>query len=278
MNAPDKLDLPFFAYGLFRPGQLAFFQVRDLLGSVVEPVIMNGTLLLRDGLPILDSSGHGHVVGAVLTFSTNRTMEAYDRISAMEPDNHYRWEEAQVDGKAVNVLVGRYPKKGSVYCEDEEWNGWRDPLFTSALDVVEETLGSQEFEWNLKPLFRLQMAYLLLWSAIERYVSLRYGLSNNIMEKIGKLANEPAFATSLRHHVKEERNVFRADSPSKKKSLNANSPQCSVDYYYQVRCNITHRGKAAVRDYELLKQSLTELLPIFRDVLRAAENDALYSV
>ena len=45
------------------------------------------------------------------------------------------------------------------------WNGWDDPLFTSALDVVKETLHSQtQFDWDLKPLFRLQMAYLLLWS------------------------------------------------------------------------------------------------------------------
>ena len=50
----------------------------------------------------------------------------------------------------------------------------------------------------------------------------------------------------------------------------------SVAYYYQVRSNITHRGKGAVRDYDMLRDSLTELLPIFREVLEAAERDAGY--
>lgn len=96
-------------------------------------------------------------------------------------------------GTPANVLVGRYPKKDSCACEDAEWYGWNDPLFTAALDVVEETLESQNFEWNLKPLFRLQMAYLLLWSSIERYVSLRYHLGDRVTEKVGHLANEAAF-------------------------------------------------------------------------------------
>ena len=106
----------------------------------------------------------------------------------MEPDRHYRWHQAPVEGTPANVLVGRSPEKGSVPCEDGEWNGWDDPLFTAALNVVEETLRSQTFDWNLKPLFRLQMAYLLLWSSIERYVSLRYHLGDRVTEKVGQLA------------------------------------------------------------------------------------------
>jgi hypothetical protein len=45
-------------------------------------------------------------------------------------------------------------------------------------------------------------------------------------------------------------------------------------YYYQVRSNITHRGKAVVTDYDTLGKSAKELLPIFRAVLAAAEQDA----
>jgi hypothetical protein len=32
--------------------------------------------------------------------------------------------------------AGRSPRKGSVHCEEDEWNGWNDPLFTAALDKV----------------------------------------------------------------------------------------------------------------------------------------------
>lgn len=277
MKRPPNIDRPFFAYGLFRPGQLAFFQLRELVSTVPEPARVPGSLVLRDGLPIIDPQGQGYTNGALLTFLPERAAEAYARISAMEPDKHYCWHEADADGVSVNVLVGKSPGKGSVPCDDAEWNGWDDPLFTEALDVVEETLKSQVFDWNLKSLFRLQMAYLLLWSAIERYVSLRYHLGDKVTDKVGRLAHESPFAKSLLQHVKVSRNVYRADRPGEKEVLVRNSPDRAVRYYYQVRSNITHRGKGVVRDYDLLEKSLAELLPIFRKVLKAAKRDARYS-
>lgn len=274
MERPRRIDLPFFAYGLFRPGQLAFFQLRELVHRVADPAQVAGSLRLRDGLPIIHPEERGTVRGALLTFLPERTEAAYDRISAMEPDKHYLWRETSVNGISANVLVGRSPEKGSVPCEQAEWNGWNDPLFTAALDVVEETLKSENFDWNLKPLFRLQMAYLLLWSSIERYVSLRYHLGDRVTEKVGQLAREAVFVTGLRSYVREKRTVYRADRPGEKEELNPESPDKAIRYYYQVRSNITHRGKGVVRDYDLLHASLAELLPIFRAVLKDAERDA----
>lgn len=278
MERPPNINRPFFAYGLFRPGQLAFFQLREFVSKVTDPAQVAGNLLLRDGLPIIDpEEKRCSTKGALLTFRPEQAAEAYDRISKMEPDKHYRWHEDEVDGVSANVLVGRSPGKGSVPCDDAEWNGWNDPLFTAALDVVEETLKSQNFDWDLKPLFRLQMAYLLLWSSIERYVSLRYHLADKVMEKVGQLACEQAFVKGLSQHAKERREVYRADRPDQREVLDPKSPQKALAYYYQVRSNITHRGKGVVRDYDLLEKSLAELLPIFRKVLKAAKRDARYS-
>jgi hypothetical protein len=278
MNHPTDTERPFFAYGLFRPGQLAFFQLRELVSSITDPTQVKGSLLLRDGLPIMDQRGQGGVNGSLIIFLPGRAAEAYARISAMEPDKHYRWHKTEVDGTSANVLIGRNPQKGSVPCEDAEWNGWHDPLFTAALEVVEETLESQNFDWDLKPLFRLQMAYLLLWSSIERYVSLRYHLGDQVMDKIKHLAYEPAFSEGLRLRVQQKREVYRADRPEDKELLEPESPEKSLRYYYQVRSNITHRGKGVVRDYDRVRNSLAELLPIFRDVLAAAQRDAQYPI
>jgi hypothetical protein len=275
MDRPQHVERPFFAYGIFRPGQLAFFQLRDLVIHVAEPVRTAGSLRLRDGLPIADPAGSGHIVGALLTFAPGQGAAAYGRVSDMEPDRHYRWHEAQVNGAVANMLVGKSPRKGSVPCEDARWDVWSDPLLTVALEVVQETLtGSRDFEWDLKPMFRLQMAYLLLWSSIERYVSLRYHLGDKVTEKVGQLANEPAFAEGLQLHVAKSREVYRADRPSDKEVLDQGSPRKSLDYYYQVRSNITHRGKGVVRDHQILRQSLEELLTIFKDVLQAARDAA----
>jgi hypothetical protein len=275
MDVPVDLDRPFFSYGIFRPGQLAYFQLRDLV-SRAESAQARGTLLLRDGLPIADPAGHGYIIGTLLTFGSGQAAIAYERVTRMEPDRHYRWHRAELDGVIANMLVGKSPKRGSVPCEDVEWNGWSDPLLTTALDVVQETLaGSKEFEWDLKPLFRLQMAYLLLWSSIERYVSLRYHLGEDVMAKISRLAGEPAFAESLRGNVTGTRTIYRTDRPVDREILDPGSPGKSLNYYYQVRSNITHRGKGVVQDHKVLVRCLEELLVIFREVLKVARQEAI---
>lgn len=47
--------------------------------------------------------------------------------------------------------------------------------------------------------YRPQAAHLLLWSSLERYVSLRDGLgsNSNVTERVNKLAGEKAFQESL---------------------------------------------------------------------------------
>jgi hypothetical protein len=274
MEAPTDVSRPFFAYGVFKPGQLAYFQIRDLVQEAGMPFAVTGQLLLRDGLPIIDPDGSDAVDGVLLTFRDDCGAEAYRRISQMEPDLHYRWHVMDERQVKANVLVGRSPRKGSKPFEGEEWNGWEDPLFTAALEVVEETLANDDFDWNLKPLFRLQMAYLLLWSSIERYVSLRYHLGDKVAQKVLELAQEPAFAAALPRYVHERREVFRADRPSEKYVLDPYHPSKTLHYYYQVRSNITHRGKGNVWDHERVRSSLQELLAIFREVLAAARQDA----
>lgn len=275
MEKPKNLSLPFFAYGIFRPGQMTFFQIKDYVKETIEPREIAGSLLQRDGLPIIDQNGDGTVVGSLLRFADETAEKAYDQISSMEPGKQYRWSESSVDGTSANILVGRSPNKGSDPVEGEEVDGWSDPLFKEALVVIEETLeGQKDFDSDLKPLFRLQMAYLLLWSSIERYVSLRYHLGSEPMQKVEHIANERAFQIGLAERVTGLREVYRADRPKDKVILDPEDPKSSLKYYYQLRSNITHRGKAAIRDHKLILDSALELLHIFRGVLKAAQSDA----
>lgn len=281
LDLPSDPRCPFFAYGVFRPGQLAYFQLRDLVVERAQSIDIPGRLLVRDGLPIADLhrprlAPEDRIIGALLTFQSDRSTEAYDRIARMEPRRHYVWDEISLGGATANVLRGRSPGKGSSVCEQKEWDGWTDPTLTAALEVVEETLAQpQRFTWDLKPMFRLQMAYLLLWSSIERYVSLRYHLGDRAMEKVHQLADEPAFAQGLRVHVTERREIYRADKPTDKEVISPRrTPHQALAYYYQVRSNITHRGKGVVADHDKLQKSLAELLSIFREVLTAAHDQA----
>jgi hypothetical protein len=55
--------------------------------------------------------------------------------------------------------------------------------------------------------------YLLLWSAIERYASLRWGFGGGPMQRINNLVHEPAFGCALERHATPGRVVSRADNP-----------------------------------------------------------------
>ena len=131
---------------------------------------------------------------------------------------------------------------------------------------------------DLRPLFRLEAAYMLLWSSMERYASLRYHFRANATEKVERIALEPAFRDALHAYVKEGRSVYRADKPKERLDLDPNNPAGSLDYYYQIRHNLVHRGKGAFDDYDRLKVSLQELLAIYRTTLAAAFEESKFAV
>lgn len=270
MEIPENPILPFFAYGVFKPGELAFLQIKNFVKSCSRGAIQ-GTLLIRDGLPILSlEERHGEVVGSLIQFRAEAGKDAYRHIAALEPDNQYQWKTVVVDDCNANCLVGRSPSKGSAW-SPYEWSGREDPLFKEALDVVAETLkNNSQFDYDLKPLFRLEMAYLLLWTCIERYASLRYHLGDKATKKVMNLAEEPAFRAALLKYVSERRAVQRADKPTEKCVLDANFPSKAMAYYYQLRSNLVHRGKGVSDDHERLEKSLRELLAIFKETLAAA--------
>jgi hypothetical protein len=119
------------------------------------------------------------------------------------------------------------------------------------------------------------MAYLLLWSAIERYASLRWGFGGGPAQRVKKLAREPAFVRALQQHAEPGALFYRADNRgSSPLRLDPEEPSQAIDFYYQVRSNITHRGKAAHDELSLVLGFLTELSAIFRDLLAEILADA----
>ena len=146
------------------------------------------------------------------------------------------------------------------------YHGEQDPFFKEAIKLAEKELTN---EWNgmkdIEGFLKLQMSYMLLWASIERYCSLKY---DNYGSKINKLSKDKLFTENLKKYVNgEERKVFSADD-LKEYTLNPEKPYESVRYYYTIRCNVVHRGKIIYNDEKMLRQSLKELLEIFKDVLK----------
>jgi hypothetical protein len=285
MDLPENTLLPMFAYGVFQPGDLGFLRVKEFVARV-DAATVAGELLIRDGLPLLKASSGTKVDGAMLSFRPEAAGRAYYRIIELEPDKQYEWQTVTactaIGRVTVNTLVGRDIDNGSVPFENDRWRGRDDPFFRDALDVVAETLPPDDGSPapnDLKLLFRVQMGYLLLWSVLERYAALRYHLAGEIAGKVDQIAAERAFVEGLKEHVREVREVYRADNPEHEKrcQLKSDSPKKSLRYYYQVRCNATHRGKAAAQDFRHLLSSSRELLAITHRLLEAAFQDAQWS-
>ena len=168
------------------------------------------------------------------------------------------------------MLVGKRPNRGSVVLEGGWWDGRDDPFFKQALDEVASVLRKNpRFDRECRSLLRLQMAYLLLWSSLERYASLKYHLGDKVVSKILGIGDDPCFAKSPKTHLKGERlgSVVYSAGNLERYTLDSSDPTNSLKYYYQVRSNAIHRGKAVTRDFDIIHSSLEELLAIFREML-----------
>ena len=144
---PSDATLPFFAYGIFQPGELAFLQIREFVRKWYG-IDLSGALRVKDGLPIASLNENGCIAGTLLEFNTDTSKAAYRRIAQLEPSAQYLWGTSEFLQHRVNILIGISPEKDSVIAEGP-WNGRDDPLFTSALDILEETLNeNREWSWN----------------------------------------------------------------------------------------------------------------------------------
>lgn len=288
MDLPENTDLPLFAYGIFKPGQLGYHRIKTAVENVLQTRI-EGRLFERDGVPILTEDVNGQVTGYLLTFEEEEIESAYEAIVKLEPEKQYRWvtRSVSLDGgtETANVLLGRNPTRGTTELSSGEWRGEDDPLFTDALEVIEEVISSDfDFNWeNKEPFFRLHMAYLLLWSSIERYISLRYGLrgihgEKSIHQKLMEMADEPGFREgldSIDFTNRPKTRITRADRPQEDAKLDPDNPRGSISYYYQIRSNLSHRGKSAPVDFDVLQYSLNEVYEIYKHHVlpRAFERD-----
>lgn len=274
---PRHTNLPFFAYGLLKPGELAYGQIERFVDEEPIKSTVAGGLWVRDGLPLLSPGGEHTVRGRLVRFHAHRAAEAYRKICAFEPGNHYQWKEVTVleTRERAWALVGIEPSRASVYDHDGEWTVRKDPVLSEGLGVVLETTdrlaredfpgGSYPFDWSW--LFRLQMAYLFLWTIIERYAALSYGPTLEPGQKRTKLGEDPAFGRALKRMVNRTHRVYDSRNPGSYADLNPNQPGPSIRYYYFVRNNVTHRGKGAEKDGETMQRSLSELVEVFHSVL-----------
>ena len=70
---PADLSLPFFTYGIFRPGEIPFIGIQEYIDRV-EPTKLQGQLVFRDGVLLYknDDDSEDQVPGYLIYFKENK--------------------------------------------------------------------------------------------------------------------------------------------------------------------------------------------------------------
>ena len=266
MTLPTNCSLPMFVYGALKPGMPAYESIRRYVSGNPAQTYVAGELFVRDGLPLLFPDFAGSIRGFVICWHEGMEGDAYRTVCEFEPRNHYEWREIRPEtGKLANVLVARYPRKGNPQpLEAPEWKLADDPAFGAGLKAVRQVNSevSEKEERNWEQFFRAQMAYLLLWSILERLSALCFGAAHDPMKRINRLHELRGMDDLVRAHVKRPDRVSDSRNPKETCTLDATSAEKCFKYYYQVRSNLSHRGKAVHSEVDKVVKSLDELLSI----------------
>ena len=272
MDLPEKLDWPLFVYGALKPGFPAFEGIRPSVNTFKHDAV-TGELLVRDGLPLLRKSDHGSVTGYLLHWKPGQERTGYEAVCAFEPRKHYEWSEVTLaTSTQANALVIRFPDKGNPQrLDSSSWSLADDPAFGPGLETVRRVLeevdrmpgdSRDSLDSNWPRFFRSQMAYLLLWSILERLSALCFGPGQHPMDRIKRLHELPGMEGLVRLNVQRTDRVSDSRNPKAAYKLDRTNAKKCFDYYYQVRSNLSHRGKGVFNEFDKVHGSLKELLAI----------------
>jgi hypothetical protein len=289
VGRPPDVMLPFFAYGIFRSNEIAWPRISEFVESFTNSKIDNWVIRLRNGLPILIAQSEGSVDGDCVFFSDSRS--AYDTIGRSEPSGEYKWKTIVTRSQVMcNTLVAVKPGRGFTEEPILSWTSAQDPSFLHGMAAVASVVTAERESllenkpWHDYPedwdaFFRLQGAFLVLWSIVERFAAFRFGAeyeSEATTAKIYALARIPEFQNAILDAKIKDQVVFsvRENKPKRTRKgqdldVQLADPVTALKTWYQIRSNITHRGKSAKSDNAIVLTSTVDLFNVTYLYLKA---------
>ena len=182
------------------------------------------------------------------------------------PGNIYKWDTVVIDGETFNILVTDDLDGTFVNLDDksnyiDSYDGHDDPFFYRVPKFIHDELDNIKYDENF--IFRIQMYYILLWSAIERYSKLKYDVSNREADYLNALAKDKVYRDAFKIVDPKNMDPIHAANNAREYIFNKNNQNNIINYYYTIRCNVAHRGKELRNNSIILKKSLNDLLDIF---------------
>jgi len=268
-----------FAYGLLRRDQPAHDLLEGLVLRAEPAALPSAALRVRDGLPLLDPDGTTGVDGDLVTFTAGREKEAYTTVCGVAPRQHYRWDMTEVtvhEGPAVraNVLRGRHPDRGSPDEWFSSWSSVDDPLLAFGMVAVRSTAlahaaapipalaGGDPDLWAR--FYAMHGAYLLLWSAVERFTALAYGPAQPAPDRTWRLGDDPRFKECVvAAGVAPSAKTPDSRDPTRSRRIREDGSGAMFSWD-ATRSLVAHPGRTAYLDAVLLRRSLIDLHDTFR--------------
>ena len=274
LNPPINQKLPFLAYGSFKPGELRFNLIKQFVVET-KPTKVYGLMKEKDGVPIFyttktKSYAWFDYAAYEIHFKKGHEQQAYQIISENEPNSYYTW----VNFQGANILEGKSRLRGLEEFMDETWSFKHDPYFSQGLLACKEIRkGSRskmpELHQEYFDFFCNQSAFMLLWTIIERFCTLKYGnLSPN--EKLKSLYTDPEIEWDFVYDiVKRNDSIVRSDKEKEQLKLNsASSIKKILEYYYGLRSNMVHRGKNVFGDINRISDAFDELYQLVEVIIK----------
>ena len=279
-----RLDLPLFTYGLLKPDQPAY-------GGVVAPLVTAAAVarLPRAGsatataCPCSIPRGRRALRGgAALHPARSGRLRRGLRVRTPPPLSvaHHRRPLTAPPGRhqrrRVNVLQGRHPERGIADEWFTSWSADADPLLRYGLHAVRRaastTPGRLSVPAGRQPrclgaFYGLQSAYLLLWSAVERYAAVACAPSDDALARFYRLGDDQAFRESVvAARVSPRAKAADARDPARSRRIREDGSG-AMYAWESVRSTLGHPGRTASADGTLLRRSLVELHDTLRLLL-----------
>jgi hypothetical protein len=293
LKPPANTNLPFVAYGIFRPGDISFSFLQDYLEVDPIPESIIGDIRIRDGVLIFSNknanSKKEKIDVYLLKFKDDQSVAAYNAISQKEPENLYEWGEILVGDKLCNVLHSKDIKNGSYdfggeaalyYTIGNKY--WKEVLklvekeikeisnFDDKTNILDQKY-KVDFEYQY--FLKIQQLYILQWTEFERFAYFRYPQINSFFRgnSIFKDINSKGLCNYCDFALKND-TIYNIKDLKVHNKLNEDK-KLEFSYYNSLRNNIVHSGKTFLDDYPKLVKGLNEIHLIVKRLIEDTEKE-----
>lgn len=296
LKPPANINLPFVAYGIFRPGDISFLFLKDYLevDPIRESII--GDIRIRDGVLIFsnkdaDSPGlrKEKIDVYILKFKEDKSDKVYNYICQKEPNNLYEWGEILVGDKLCNVLYSKDINNGSYDfgCEPASYYTIENKYWKEVLKLVEKELNEisnfnketnflnqgYKVDFEYQYFLKIQQLYILQWTEFERFAYFRYPQANSFFRgnSIFKNINSKGLSNYFDFALKNDI-IYNIKDLKDHNKLNEDK-KLEFSYYNSLRNNIVHSGKTFLDDFPKLVKGLNEIHIIVKRLIEDTEKE-----